>query len=40
MIFIYFKYTSSILFLYFAETKYIWSLLNLDFNKKSINEVY
>ena len=40
MIIIYFKYTSSILFLYFPETKYIWIILNLDFNEKSINEVH
>ena len=37
---LYFKYISSILFLYFLEMKYIWSILSLNFNTKSINEVY
>ena len=37
---VYFKYTSSILYMYFSEKKYIWSIPCLYFQKKSINEVY
>ena len=37
---VYFKYTSSILSMYFPEKKYTWSILHLNFKKKSINEVH
>ena len=31
---VYFKYTSSILYMYFSEKKYIWSIPRLYFQKK------
>ena len=34
------KYTLSILYKYFSEKKYIWSIPRLYFQKKSINEVH
>ena len=37
---VYFKYTSSILCMYFQGKKYNWSILHSYFKKKSINEVY
>ena len=37
---VYFKYTFSILIMYFPKRKYSWSILHLYLKKKSINEVH